>query len=246
MATGVDKGASDAEKQHQLETIETLKNLTKDYTVAAKETELQLKHEFTKRENDLLSRIGLLEQERDGYKSKATQLQNELVQSRSQSQNINIQDNEYIKQIQLLKKQLSQQKLDKDKLKREFRIQQQMNSSNEKLLAGKESEIMLLKEKLRLTAMSRMNNTHHPHSQSTVKLPTFNLSPDRSDEDQSMPEMSGPSKRSSITLSKPFIYTQPQTKSMMTFPVEDDLYDGTRLDVCYILLFCTLISQTQL
>ena len=62
---------SDAEKQHLLQTIEILRNLTKDYTLKYKEKEIELTNKFKQKEAQYLFQIESLKQQINGYESEA-------------------------------------------------------------------------------------------------------------------------------------------------------------------------------
>ena len=189
MATNSDEDVSrNADKEHQQEKIETLENLTKDYTTAAKEMEMQLTHEFKKKEEELLFQIEMLQQERDQYKSKATELHNQLkskVDSKPPLQRK--RSVSYRKQIQALRQQIAEhQEVNKK--------QQQMNASNEQLLEATMTAL--------IQRMSQTNNFYH-QNQSTIS--TIRINEVQTPSNNSIT----PSSKNSSMPTKPFFASSP-------------------------------------
>ena len=151
MATNNDaETLSNAEKQHLLQTIETLKNLTKDYSLKYKEKEIELTNKFIQKEEEYLSKIESLKHQLTGQQSQMQVLKiDSISKSLSGAQSLIDQNKEYNQQIQSIKQKLSQQKSMNDELKQQLRDQKQINTSITKQLKDKKSEIQSLKESLK-------------------------------------------------------------------------------------------------
>ena len=142
---------SNAEKQHLLQTVETLKSLTKDYSLKYKEKEIELTNKFLQKEKEYLSDIESLKHKLTGQQSEMQVLKNDSINKlRSEARSLIDQNKEYLQQIQSIKHKLSQQKSMSDEIERQLRDQKQINTSITKQLNDKKLEIHDLNEKLKV------------------------------------------------------------------------------------------------
>ena len=146
-----------AEIEHLKQKIETLQNLTKDYTTAVKEKEIELQIEFSQKEKDYLIKIEEQQQTIKTLNSRVAVLSSESIQSRqSQHQQALIQSIQHSQQIQSLKQQLSQQQLIAHELNQEVSDLSTINEENQKLIATKENKIISLNQKLKITQLMKI------------------------------------------------------------------------------------------